>query len=73
MNFKRGIIDRFEGDYAVIETNYKQMVNIEISKLPADIKEGDVIVYNGENFVLDKEETKKLKEEIEKLCDDLWE
>ena len=47
------IIDRFEGDYAVVETEDKIMVNLPKSLIPG-AKEGDVI-----SISIDEEETKK--------------
>ncbi|WP_345787937.1 DUF3006 domain-containing protein [Desulfosporosinus meridiei] len=37
------IIDRFEGEWAVIETDNRVMFNFPRSGLPLDLKEGDVI------------------------------
>lgn len=60
------IIDRFEGDYAVVETEDKIMVNLPKSLIPG-AKEGDVI-----SISIDEEETKQRKDNISKLMDDLW-
>lgn len=60
------IIDRFEGDYAVVETEDKIMVNLPKLLIPG-AKEGDVI-----SISIDEEETKKRKDNISKLMDDLW-
>lgn len=61
------IIDRFEGDFAVVETDDKIMVNLPKSLIPG-AKEGDVL-----NIIIDEEETKKRKDKIQKNMDDLWE
>lgn len=37
------IIDRFEGDWAIIETETRDTFNLPRSVLPSGIKEGDVI------------------------------
>ena len=37
------IIDRFEGDWAIIETENRHMFNLPRSVLPPEIQEGDVI------------------------------
>ena len=60
------IIDRFEGDYAVVETEDKIMVNLPKLLIPG-AKEGDVI-----SISIDEEETKQRKDNISKLMDDLW-
>lgn len=37
------IIDRFEGDWAIVETENRTTFNLPRSVLPTDLKEGDVI------------------------------
>lgn len=60
------IIDRIEGDIAIIEDENKNMH--EISKfLLADFKEGDVICISKCS-----EETQKRKDKIEKLAKELF-
>lgn len=63
------IIDRFEGDYAVIEY-YDQVLNLPKVFLPAEVHEGDVLDVI---VMLDENETNKLRAEIKKLMDDVWE
>lgn len=67
-----GIIDRFEGNFAVVEVENKEMVNIEIIRLPREVKEGDVLNI-GEEITIDYEETERRKKEIEKMVEDLFE
>lgn len=61
------IIDRIEGEYAVIEMEDKTMINIPKCLIP-DSKEGDII-----RIEIDKDETEKRKNDIKKLMNDLWE
>ena len=63
------IIDRFEGNYAICEKEDFFIIDILKEKLPTDAKPGDVLVVDKkfENIVVDKEATKKLKEEIENI------
>ncbi|MCQ1528419.1 DUF3006 domain-containing protein [Lutispora saccharofermentans] len=68
----RYIIDRFEGDYAVCEDENKEVVNIERARIPAEAKEGDVLVIHEDKICLDIDETIKRKEHIQRLMDDLW-
>lgn len=68
----KGIIDRFEGEYAIVELENGKVINIEKVTLPEKIEEGMVIDI-GEVINIDIIETKKRKEEIEKLTEDLWE
>lgn len=37
------IIDRFEGDWAIIETENRTLFNLPRSVMPTELKEGDVI------------------------------
>lgn len=67
------IIDRFEGNFAVCETENKKMINIEKSKLPGEAKAGDVIIQTEDGYRIDKDGTDRRKERISKLMNDLWE
>jgi len=69
---KKGIIDRFEGDLAVVEFN-DTMEDIPKDKLPKEAAVGDVLVFNGDKITIDTKETAKLKQEIEDLMDELFE
>lgn len=63
------IVDRFEGDYAVIEY-YDQVLNLPKVFLPVEAQEGDVLDVI---VMLDDNETDRMKAEIKKLMDDVWE
>lgn len=69
----KGIIDRFEGDYAVVEFEGRQMKDIPRRDLPAGLKEGDVIRVLDEKYVLDELETERIKKETGTMFDKLWE
>jgi len=67
-------IDRFEGFYAVCEKEDRTMIEIKISNLPSESKEGDVLIIDTNNMItIDIKETKKRRKEIEKLTETLWE
>lgn len=66
------IIDRFEGDFAVCEKEDKTMIDIERSKIPAEAKEGDVLLVEEGAVLIDEEETEKRKERIREITKDLW-
>ncbi|WP_373897250.1 DUF3006 domain-containing protein [Haloimpatiens sp. FM7315] len=68
----RGIIDRFEGDFAVIELSNGKMKDFERNRIPKEAKEGDVVEI-GKEIKINTIETLKRKEEIEKLTEDMWE
>ena len=61
------IIDRIENDYAVVELDINSFVNLPIVIIP-DAKEGDVI-----DIRIDNEETKKRKEKINNLMNQVFE
>ena len=71
--FMKGIIDRFEGDYAVVEFDGKEMKDIPRCELTPEAKEGDVIILLKGKYQVDKEETQRRKAEIAKLTENLWE
>lgn len=59
------VIDRFEGDFAVCEDRESgKMHNIEISKLPQNVKEGDVIKLKNNQYSIDEEKNKEIEERI---------
>ncbi|MHB8126652.1 MAG: DUF3006 domain-containing protein [Desulfitobacteriaceae bacterium] len=68
----KGIIDRFEGNFAVVEMDRRRMQDIPRNQLPANTKEGDVIIEENGVYRIDEVETKKRREEINKLMKDLW-
>lgn len=61
------IIDRFEGEYAVIELNGGKTVNIPKSILPENACEGSII-----NITVDETETTKRKEKMQSRLDGLF-
>lgn len=61
------IIDRFEGEYAVVEIEVAKYVNIPKILLP-NSKEGDVI-----KIEIDKKETEERKKNIQKLMNTVFE
>jgi hypothetical protein len=67
----KGVIDRFEGEYAIVVLDDGKTINLHKSKIPLEAKEGDVLQL-GEIIYIDVEETKKRKKENEKYLD-LWE
>lgn len=63
----RVIIDRFEKDFAICEKEDMTMIDISRSKLPKEAKEGDILVVEDDNIIIDVEATKVRREELEKL------
>ncbi|XOQ45358.1 MAG: DUF3006 domain-containing protein [Clostridium sp.] len=60
-------IDRFEGNFAVVELENQKFVNIPRLAIPSEAKEGDVIIVQ-----IDKETTSQREKQIKKLMDDVW-
>ena len=60
------IIDRFEGDFAVVETS-KGFINISRIDIPVTASEGDILVLS-----LDESETEARKKRIEGMMNKLF-
>ena len=69
----RGIIDRLEGEYAVVEMDNRIMKNIKIEMLPQGVKEGTAIKYVKGEWQIDRERSENLKSELDELAKDLFE
>ena len=64
------IIDRFEGEYAVLETE-NGMLTLPRKELPENAREGDVLTKNDETYSINRRTTaerrRKLREKLKKL------
>jgi len=69
---KEGIVDRFEGDFAVIEIGGK-MVDVARSLVDEDVMVNDVVIWKGGKWIRDEEKTKKRMAAIRKLMNRVWE
>lgn len=63
----RVIIDRFEGDFAIVETEDKVLINMPVQLIPSEAKEGAVIMIEHDQL-----ETQKRRAEIKALMDSVW-
>ena len=61
------IIDRFEGEFAVVELSNKTFVNIPKAAIPPEAKEGSVI-----DVTVDTASTTARTEKINNLMDNLF-
>lgn len=61
------IIDRFEGEFAIVELENKEMIDISTKLLPSEVKEGDTI-----NITIDTIETENRRERIQNKFDSLF-
>ncbi|ABZ82854.1 conserved hypothetical protein [Heliomicrobium modesticaldum Ice1] len=66
------IIDRFEGQFAVVEVDGKGTIDIPRKELPVQTREGDVIRLINGRYEIDLAETKRLRAEANKRTDDFW-
>ncbi|MDD4675788.1 MAG: DUF3006 domain-containing protein [Syntrophaceticus schinkii] len=63
------IIDRFEGDWVVVEFEGGTF-NVPRVLFPQQVREGDVVKIN---IIVDEEATKNRKKRVEQLADELFE
>jgi len=66
------IIDRFEGNYAVCETEEKKFIDIPKFDIPEGAKEGDILTKTDNGYSIEKAETKEKREEIKKRMNSLF-
>ena len=60
-------VDRFEGEWAVLQDDEGQSHNVERSRLPQDIRQGGVLWQTDKGFVPDPEETARRRERVRRL------
>ena len=66
------IIDRIEDGFAVIENEDKHF-EVAVSELAKDVREGDAVILENGVYIKDISAAEKLRSEILKLQNDLWE
>ena len=66
-----GIIDRFEGNFVVVELQDKRIMNIEKNKIPIEAVVGDVLNID-KDVTINLQETERRKRYIEELTRDIW-
>ncbi len=69
---KKGIVDRFEGDFVIIEIDGKT-VDVPRAEVDHNVKVNDTVVKKGELWVTDMEATKSRHQYMKNLMDQLWE
>ena len=63
----RFTVDRIEGALAVCEDSEGTMINIDLKKLPPDLKSGDVMAFRDGRFTKDIAATSERRAEISAL------
>lgn len=67
------VVDRIEGNLAVCENlETREIIQIEIQKLPKGIEEGTVIKFENNEYLIDEEEEKQRRKRIEEKMNRLW-
>lgn len=65
-------IDRIENDIAVLESlESKEKINVNITLLPQNVKEGSIIVYENNKYIKDEETELKRKTELQSRFNNL--
>lgn len=73
MSKRKGIIDRIEGKWVVVEFD-DGMRDILISRFPMTVESGDVIWIDEYGHIeKDERERQRLSDEIDGLMEELWE
>ena len=56
------IVDRIENNIAILENKEtKEIVNISLDILPSNLKEGNVLKYENNTYILDTKEEERRK------------
>lgn len=58
------VIDRFEGDIAIIEDG-ESIINIPKNQLPFNAKDGDILILSDGKYLIDEVATDNRKKELE--------
>ncbi len=65
------IVDRIIGTIAVLEKEDKNHIELSLKDLSFSIKEGSVLLFDGEKYYLDSEEEKERRSRIFSLQEKL--
>jgi len=70
----RYIIDRVEGNYAIVEKENGNMCKISVESIRGEFKEGDILInIDDEYFKVNKEFTLNQKNKIDEITKNMWE
>ena len=67
------IVDRIEGDYAIVEKENGDMYKIFIENIKGNINEGDILIKKSEYFEIDKIFTLNRKNQVKNSMKNMWE
>jgi hypothetical protein len=60
-------IDRFEGEFAVLQDDERNSMDVLRSLLPDNARQGDVVIFEDEKWRIDAEETSTRRDRVKKL------
>ncbi len=66
------VIDRFEGEFAVCVASDGAVLSIPRHDLPEGHREGDVLICDGERYILDETARDLTRRRIEEKMNRLW-
>lgn len=67
----KGIIDRFEDEYVIIEIEGENKV-VKRSDIPREAKEGDILVFSRNTWIINKDAADQRRNNIDQLAKELW-
>ena len=65
-------IDRIEEGIAICEGNNTENIKINLSQIPNDAKEGDILIYEDDKYYIDENKTKQRLDEMRSLLNNLY-
>lgn len=72
VHYMKIIVDRIEDNLIIGEREDREMVRINKNQLRDSVKEGDVLVLKDGKYIVDEEETNRLKEEVKNMMEGLF-
>lgn len=66
------IVDRIEGQLAVLEFPDRTTKDVPLNELPNDLKPGDCFLYSDGRYVPAPEETARRRAKINELMKSMW-
>lgn len=66
------IVDRIEGENIIIESPKGEMITISKNSISSEIRESDVLIKEGNIFVVDYKETENRKSRIRNIVEGMW-
>ena len=72
-HLKTYVIDRFEGEYAILTDSIGKAYDTLREELPSEVREGDILHESEGAYSIDKELTAQSREKLQKIFDELAE